>query len=111
MKTVTVKDQFSHRLANRDEYQGDGTKTAVQFRELFLKHLDQEQAWTENGNEICLDFMGVKKIGPSFANEAFAYFTKYANPDKILSKIILRHVSEIQKMIIRQELEDGYRRK
>lgn len=111
MKTVHVKEDFTHRLANRDEHQGDGTFTAVLFRKRYLQYLDNSNAWENDGNEVCLDFLGVKKIGPSFANEAFAYFTKYAPPNKILSKIQLKNASEIQLMIISQELEDGYSRK
>jgi hypothetical protein len=110
MNTVHIKDDFGHRLANRDEHQGDGTFTAVQFRERFLNFLDNKDAWKTGGTVICLDFSGVKKIGPSFANEAFAYFTKYAKPDEILSKIKLTNATEVQLMIIKQELEDGYRR-
>lgn len=111
MKTIDVKKDFHHRLANRDETQGDGTFTAKEFRLKYLSFLDNKEMWKNNNKEIELDFKDVKKIGPSFANEAFAYFTKYAKPELILLKISLINISKIQKIIIFEELEDGYRTK
>ncbi len=110
MKTIKVAEDFHHRLANRDKSQGDGTYTAIEFRERYLSQLDNEEIWKTDSVEISLDFTGIKKIGPSFANEAFAYFTKYAKPKKILSKISLINISKIQKLIIEEELDDGYRK-
>ena len=60
---------------------------------------------------ITLDFSGVKKIGPSFANEAFGYFTKFGvKPDMILKKINFKNISDVHMLIIKEELDAGYSR-
>lgn len=107
---IDVGKDFYHRLANRDSHQGDGKFTAIDFRNRFLKSLDNEHTWTTDTEPIVLDFANVKKIGPSFANEAFAYFTKYASPEKILKKIIFNNATRVQREIIQEELETGYKR-
>ena len=108
MKEINVGKEFFFRLGNRDSHQGDGLKNAVEFREKYLKELDNQKEWDRGDYEICLDFSEVKKIGPSFANEAFAYFTKYASPENILIKI--KNITNVKMSIIKEELEEGYRR-
>jgi hypothetical protein len=109
IKKIDVGGAFYHRLTNRDRYQNDGKHHAVEFRETYLKELDNEQAWMTQDAFIRLDFSHVKKIGPSFANEAFGYFTKYTTPKKITEKIIFEGISEVALMIIEEELEAGYK--
>jgi hypothetical protein len=108
MDTIIICTEFYHRLVNRDKYQGDGLHHAQEFREKYLGFLDSDEKWKNEDKEIILDFNGVKKIGPSFANEAFAYFAKYARPDLILKKIKFVNISEVQEAIIRTELDSGY---
>ena len=107
---IDVGKDFYHRLANRDSHQGDGKFTAIDFRNRFLKSLDNENAWLTDTEPIVLNFINVKKIGPSFANEAFAYFTKYDSPEKILKKIVFKNATRVQRMIIQEELETGHKR-
>jgi hypothetical protein len=111
MQEIKIATDFYHRLANRDSRQGDGRHTAVEFREKYLSSLDSKAAWGDAGCIVLLDFEGVRKIGPSFANEAFAYFTKYADPETILKKICLKNASNVQSKIIQMELETGYKRR
>jgi len=105
-----IGQNFYPRLANRDKKQGDGKHTALEFRKKYLEKLDDAKRWNNDDKFIVLDFKNVNKIGPSFANEAFAYFTKYAKPKRILNKIELVNISKIKKMIIEQELSSGYNR-
>jgi len=108
MKRVDVARDFHNRLTNRNSLQGDGNYTAEAFRRKFLGFLDSDVAWSNSAPAIVLDFEGVVKIGPSFANEAFAYFTKYAKPDAVLRKILISNASSVQLMIIKEELNAGY---
>jgi STAS-like domain of unknown function (DUF4325) len=108
MPTIDVGTEFYHRLANRDKNQGDGKHTAVEFRTRYLAHLDNPAAWQSSGETIILDFANVKKIGPSFANEAFGYFTKYVKPADFLKRVQFRNISDVQLMIIKEELDSGY---
>ena len=107
---IDIGKEFYHRLTNRDKYQGDGKNTAEEFRKKLLKDFDSQEAW-KTDKKIIFDFKNVKKLGPSFANEAFAYFTKYAKPEEILKKFIFENISEVKKMIIEEELKAGYRKK
>lgn len=107
---VDIGADFYHRLANRDKFQGDGKNTAVEFRDLYLHDLDSADAWKSDDESIVLDFSKVTILIPSFANEAFAYFTKYAPPERILKKIVLRNISKIKAGIIEEELTNGYSR-
>ncbi len=109
MKTVKIKEDFFYRLVNRDKFQGDGQYTGEEFREKYLADLDDDKKWKNDDTEITLDFEGVEKIGPSFANEVFAHFTKYT-PDKnlILKKIHIINISKVKLSIINEEIESGY---
>lgn len=111
MKTVDVGKEFYHRLTNRDEYQADGQHTAVDFRKKYLSDLDKAEAWTKSGELIILDFANVKKIGPSFAHEAFGYFMKYTDPAGFVKKVKLTNISDVFKMIIEVELESAFKGK
>ena len=111
MLIVDVGEDFYHRLTNRNKEQGDGKHTAVDFREKYLSDLDDKNAWVNDDVFIELDFSNVTKIGPSFANEAFAYFTQYASPEKILKKISIKNATVLQKMIIKEELESAVKNK
>ncbi|MCY4283608.1 MAG: STAS-like domain-containing protein [Gammaproteobacteria bacterium] len=110
MKEVDVGREFYHRLANRNRYQGDGRYTAEHFRGKYLYDLDKEDAWKDDKISVVFNFENVKKIGPSFANEAFAYFMKYATPKQLKEKIRFKNISGVQELIIEQELESGYSR-
>lgn len=109
IKKIDVGSDFHHRLANRDEKQGDGKFTAVEFRTKYLSIFDNKEVWDNNETLIILDFANVTKLGPSFANEAFAYFTRYAKPNRILEKIQLKNISDVKLLIIKEELESGYK--
>lgn len=108
MKRIHVANEFYHRLANRDSSQCDGAHNAMEFREKFLADLDNQSAWATSEPYITFNFKGVKKIGPSFANEAFAYFTQYAPPDKIFKRILFEDISTVQMEIIELEVNAGY---
>lgn len=110
MKRIDVGHDFYHRLANRDRSQGDGEHTAEEFRKKYLATLDNEDVWKTSTEPIILDFSNVRKIGPSFANEAFAYFTKYVSPDEIKKRILFENTTSVQRNIIMEELETGYKR-
>jgi hypothetical protein len=110
MKTVDVGKDFYFRLANRNELQGDGKHTALEFRSKYLSELDNELAWKDMAPFIIFDFTNVKRIGPSFANEAFAYFMKYTKPDNFMQKIQFKNIDEVDTGIIRKELLSGYKK-
>lgn len=105
---IDVEKDFYHRLANRDRFQGDGKHTAQEFRTKYLSELDTKDSWRDEKEFITFDFQNVKKLGPSFASEAFGYFTQYAKPERILKKIKFINISNVKMMIIKQELETGY---
>jgi len=110
MKNVNVGKEFYHRLANRDKRQGDGRHNAEEFRLRYFKELDNKEAWLDDSVFVILDFADVKVVGPSFANEAFAYFTIYATPEQIKKKILFENISVIDTAIIDTELKAGYDR-
>lgn len=110
MKSIDVGKDFYHRLANRDQRQGDGRNNAEQFRVRYLSDLDSSEAWIDDSPQIVLDFTNVRVIGPSFANEAFGYFTIYAKPERILQKILFTNISVVDMAIIETELKAGYAR-
>ena len=109
-KVIDIGNDFYPRLANRNKFQGDGKHTAEEFREKYLSFLDNEEIWSNDRTEIELDFKNVRKIGPSFANEAFAYFCKYSEPQKVIKKIKLCNLTDVKKAIILEEIESGYNR-
>lgn len=108
MIKINISKQFSPQLRNRDERQGDGTNTAVQFRRKFLSCLVKDERWQPGAEDLELDFSGVEIIGPSFANEAFAFFTKYSTPEDIYTKIKFANINPIDKEIIDWEITNGY---
>lgn len=107
---IDVGNDFYFRLANRNKLQGDGKYNADDFRKKYLFALDDEDAWKDNEPYIVLDFQNVKRIGPSFANEAFAFFMKYATPEDFHNKVIFENIDEVDKMIIDKELSSGYKK-
>lgn len=108
MKSIDVGKEFSSRLANRNTYQGDGKFTAIEFRKKFLKECESRDFWSNDENVIEFDFSNVRKVGPSFANEAFAYFMKDVDKKTFYKHILFKNISEVKKLIIDQELETGY---
>ncbi len=110
MEKIDVGEEFYYRLANRNNLQGNGKHTAESFRKKYLQALDNEEAWEEELSYITFDFKNVKRIGPSFANEAFAYFMKYTDPETFLKKVVFINIDEVDKKIIRKELDSGYKR-
>lgn len=108
IKTVDVGNDFHYRLIYRDERLGDKKYNALCFREKYLSYLDNQKAWEANPEKICFDFSNVKTIGPSFASEAFAYFTKYATPEEIMNVIIFEPISFVHKNIIENEIKSSY---
>jgi hypothetical protein len=110
MKTIDVGTEFSLSLTNRDKLQRDGTFTGEEFRNKFLSEIDDPVRWKNQDAFVILDFSKVKRLGPSWANEAFAYFTKFGEPDAILKKIVLTDISRVKLAIIKQEIDTGYRK-
>ena len=108
MEIALAKD-FSDFLINRDEHQNDGADNAVDFRRKFLADLDSKEWWEDATKQVVINFDGVDTLAPSWANEAFAYYTKFC-PDvsKVLSKIILKHVNIVHRSIIETEVKSGY---
>ena len=109
MKIIDVGNDFYHFLANRNENQGNGKHTAIEFRNNYLSFLDNKQAWEEKNNIIVLDFKNVDTMISSFANEAFAYFTRYAKPEEIKKHIQFQNISNVKMEIIDTELKNGYK--
>lgn len=108
MKTIRIAEEFSNRLVNRNRYQGDGSYHAIDFRKRFLSDLDRDAEWSSSDPFVELDFQNVRKIGPSFANEAFAYFMKYAKTkERFFEKIKMKNESRVQRIIIEEELDAG----
>jgi hypothetical protein len=111
MKTIDVGDKFSPSLTNRDHQQRDGAFTGVEFREEFLSELNSTSLWEDDDAFITLDFTNVRRLGPSWANEVFAYFTRFGQPDSILKKVNVTGISRVKLAIIKQEIETGYSKK
>ncbi|HLD99860.1 MAG TPA: STAS-like domain-containing protein [Bdellovibrionota bacterium] len=85
--------------------------TGVEFREQFLQDLESSEWWSDPKKTLVLDFAGVTRLGPSWANEVFAYYTKdNRKPDEILQKIQLKNISPVKLETIQVELKNGYRR-
>lgn len=110
IKTIDVGRDFFVDLVNRDTNQGDGLYTAVEFRQKYLGDLMKPEFWMKPKEYIVLDFSHVEVLGPSFANEAFAFFTQYnAKPETILHVIKFDPISRVKLSTIKVELEQGYR--
>lgn len=106
---VKVAQEFSDRLVNRNQHQGDGTFTAQDFIRKFLVAFDDPYIWEEDTPTITFDFSDVKRISPAFANEAFAQFLQYTNKDKLLKHFVFENIDSIDLMIIEYELNSGYK--
>ena len=109
-KTIEVK-KFSTVLRNRNKEQTDGFFTGVEFRKEYLNELNTQSWWDDSMKSITLDFEGVSIVGPSWANEVFAYFTKFENTNekRILEKIKMKNISDVKLETIKIEIKDGYR--
>jgi len=111
MNKIKIAEEFSTRLVNRDRNQGNGKHTGIEFREKYLSILENRDVWKNSKCEVELDFENVEKIGPSFANEVFAHFTKYTkDKNLILKKIKIINISQIKLSIIQEEILSGYSR-
>jgi hypothetical protein len=107
--TVDVGNEYCRRLTDRYESQTGNEYNAVDFRSKYLCALDNSEAWQDNDLRIVLDFSNVDKLGPGFANEAFAYFAQYAkDPEDILSHIVILNASKVKYIIILTELESAF---
>jgi len=103
-----VSHYFSKELVHRNP-KSDYYFNAIKFRELFLRDLHFSSSWEDDRPYIILDFLFVEKISPSFANEAFAYFTKFAPPERVKNKIKFINISVVKQAIIDLEIEQGYK--
>ncbi len=108
MAIVDVGNDFYHRLANRDNHQGDGLHNAIEFREKYLSELDNKNVWSSGREFITLDFINVKKIGPSFANAAFGHFMQHTDPSTFLKVVKFINITDVHLLIIKAELDSGY---
>ena len=100
MITVNIGKEFSPNLVYKE--------SSLLFRETFLDFLDNEDAWKTDDVEIELDFVKIKRIGPAWSNEVFAYFRKYASTEQIMKKIKMINITEVKKIIIYFEINSGY---
>lgn len=108
--SLDIGKVFYHKLLNRNELQGDGKNTAVDFRVKYLGDLDSEAWWKSSNSKIELDFANVEVIGPSWANEIFAYYLgKGVKKKDILEKIICLNLTKTKEIIINREIDQGYR--
>ena len=80
----------------------------MEFRNKYLGELDDQENWNNNSSIIELDFRHVKRLGPSWANEVFAYFTRKHKPESILKKIKLINITKVKRAIVEKEIETGY---
>lgn len=108
MKKIDVGKEFSTNLTNRDKLQRDGKFNGVDFRTKYLSELDNNELWNNDDTLIILDFGNVERLGPSWANEVFAYFSKFGEQDLVLKKIKLENISRVKLAIIEKEIETGY---
>lgn len=107
---IDIGKEFFHKLINRNELQGDGKYTAIDFRNRFLSKLDTDEWWNDPSQFIELDFQNVEVIGPSWTNEIFAYYlSKGLKSHVVLSKIRCLNLTKTKTTIINRELEQGYR--
>lgn len=109
MSEVVKVAEFGSFLVNRNSLQGNGKCNGEQFRSKYLSNLEKDTWWNDSSTNIILDFSGVDTLGPSWANEVFAYYTDIYTPAQILKKIVLVGLSRVKSTIIETELEAGYR--
>ena len=105
-KVIDVGTDFYYRLIYIDGRLGEKNYNAVKFKEKYLKYLDNKEAWKFMPEQIIFDFKNVKIIGPTFARDAFGYFTKYASAKKVLETILFANISFAHREIITFEIED-----
>lgn len=111
MTVIKIAQEFSPRLVNRNPLQGTGKHTGIDFRDKYLKEADDESWWADPSRSITLSFENVDTLGPSWANEVFAYFTKYTkDKTEILKKFILKDISRVKQSTIETEIDAGYYR-
>lgn len=109
-KIIDVGTEFYQRLTNRNKNFGDGLHTAEDFRNQFLSEYDKQEIWTSSEiKPIIFDFKNVVSIIPSFANEAFAYFRKYADAKTLIKIFKFEHISKVKQDLIEFELMKGYK--
>ncbi len=109
VNVVDIGSDFSPRLINRDPKQGDGRFSGEKFRTTYLSGLEKPEMWNDDNEFIILDFGNVDKIGPSFANEVFAYFCQFAkNKDQIHKKITFKNITKVKQFIINEEIDSGF---
>ena len=109
IKKIKVK-VFSKILRNRNKNQTDGQNTGEDFRKKYLEELDSKDWWDDDNKKIILDFEDVITIGPSWANEVFAYFCKFnVDSKKFFEKIIIKNLSNIKEETIKTEIDGGHR--
>lgn len=109
-KTIDIGNEFCQRLTNRNENFGDGKHTAIDFRNLFLKEYDNPEIWKSSEiKKVTFYFNNVTSIIPSFANEAFAYFRKYADVKTIKKYFKFEGISKVKMDLIELEFMKGYR--
>jgi len=110
IKRIDVGKDFFVDLVNRDTNQGDGQYTAKQFRDKYLSEMTNLEFWKKPKPTIELDFQNVEVLGPSFANEAFAYFTQFTQPEVIKRVIKFINISQVKMSTIDVELNRSYDR-
>lgn len=105
---IAIADEFSHDLMFRFKKQ-DKKFSAEAFREQFLSALNAQEWWANSNSKIIINFENVDTLTPSWANEAFAYYTKsLANPSQIKERIDFQNLSTIKRQIIEREIQRGY---
>ena len=97
MKVIKLAD-FSKYLRCRDENQFDGRYSGKEFRNTYLRELNSPD-WWRSVKKINIDFTEVQTISPSWANEAFAFFTRFTSPCMIKNKIIFSNIKELKKLL------------
>lgn len=108
--SLDIGNKFYHKLLNRNELQGDGKYTAIEFREKFLNDLDDKSWWDDDSKLIELDFKNVEVMGPSWTNEIFAYYLSQGiKIAEIQRKIRCLNLTKTKEITIQKELKQGYK--
>ena len=108
MRFIDVGVEFNSLLENRNKNQGNGKFHAEEFRDKYLKELEDPAFWqTPEENYITLDFTNVDKIGPSFANEAFGFFMKLTDESTFKKVVIFKNTQPIHDLVINIELNSA----